>query len=135
MSTATPQTERRAVKTAAPPKRRVALVSGASRGIGSVTAVALARAGFDVAVIARDKARLDDVRSQIAALGVRAFAAECDVTDAASVDAAVHAVVAALGPPAVVVNNALARSPSSWPSFRSAQPQPAWRPYSSWMMS
>jgi NAD(P)-dependent dehydrogenase (short-subunit alcohol dehydrogenase family) len=74
-------------------------------------ALALAKAGFDVAVVARDKVRLDDVRAKIASLGVRAFAVECDVTDAAGVDTAVHAVVAALGPPSVVVNNAgMARS-------------------------
>jgi len=112
MSAAPPQTQRKlAAKTGDAGRRRVALVTGASRGIGYVTALALAKAGFDVAVVARDKVRLDDVRAKIAALGVRAFAVQCDVTDPSGVDSAVHAVVAALGPPAVVVNNAgMARS-------------------------
>lgn len=112
MSAAPPQTQRKpAAMTNGAQKRRVALVSGASRGIGHATALALAKAGYDVAVVARDKLRLDEVRSSIAALGVRGFSVECDVTDPASVDTAVHAVVAALGPPAIVVNNAgMARS-------------------------
>jgi NAD(P)-dependent dehydrogenase (short-subunit alcohol dehydrogenase family) len=112
MTAAPPQTQRKPVRTDdATKKRRLALVSGASRGIGYTTALALARAGYDVAAAARDQVRLDDVRSKIAALGVRAFAVQIDVTDRASVDAGVHAVVAAMGPPAIVVNNAgMARS-------------------------
>jgi NAD(P)-dependent dehydrogenase (short-subunit alcohol dehydrogenase family) len=112
MSAAPPQTQRKpAAKKADDGRRRVALVTGASRGIGYAVALALAKSGFDVAVIARDKVRLDDVRAKIAALGVRAFAVQCDVTDPSGVDTAVHAVVAALGPPSVVVNNAgMARS-------------------------
>jgi NAD(P)-dependent dehydrogenase (short-subunit alcohol dehydrogenase family) len=112
MTTAPPQTQRKpALHEGQAPERKVALVSGASRGIGFVTALALAKAGYDVAAIARDKQRLDDVRSQVAKHGVRAFAVEADVTDQQSVETAVHAVVAALGPPLVVVNNAgMARS-------------------------
>ncbi len=112
MSAAPPQTQRKPVaKQDGAQRRRVAFVSGASRGIGHETALALAKAGYDVAVVARDKLRLDEVRASIAALGVRALSVECDVTDPASVDTAVHAVVAALGPPAIVVNNAgMARS-------------------------
>jgi 3-hydroxybutyrate dehydrogenase len=112
LTLAPPQTQRKPLlDEGAAPRRRVALVSGASRGIGRVTAIALAKAGFDVAVVARDQPRLEDVRSQIAIQGVRAFAVQVDVTDHASVVTGVHAVVAALGPPAVVVNNAgMARS-------------------------
>src|SRR5687767_14422154 len=112
MSTSAPQTERKlAVNGGEPRKRRVALVSGASRGIGYVTAIALAKAGYDVAAMARDQVRLDDVRSQIAKYGVRAFAVQADVTDRASVDTGVHAVVPALGPPTIIVNDAgMARS-------------------------
>jgi 3-hydroxybutyrate dehydrogenase len=112
MTAAIPQTERKPVTLSAEDRRRrIALVSGASRGIGRVTAIALARAGYDVAIVARDKARLEEVRGEVTANGARAFAVECDVTDPAGVDTAVHAVVAALGPPAVLVNNAgMARS-------------------------
>jgi 3-hydroxybutyrate dehydrogenase len=112
MTAAIPQTERKpAVHDVTERRRRVALVSGASRGIGRVSALALARAGFDVAIVARDKERLEDVRAEAAACGARAFAVVCDVTDPAGVDTAVHAVVASLGTPAVLVNNAgMARS-------------------------
>jgi 3-hydroxybutyrate dehydrogenase len=112
MTVSPPQTQRIPALVESPaPHRKVALVSGASRGIGYVTAIALAKAGFDVAAVARDKARLDEVRTQVAVHGVRAFAVECDVTDRLGVETAVHAVVAALGPPSVVVNNAgMARS-------------------------
>jgi len=112
MTVAPPQTQRKSVvPESVAPHRKVALVSGASRGIGYVTAIALAKAGFDVAAVARDQTRLDDVRAKCQALGVNAFAVQVDVTDPASVETGVHAVVAALGPPTVVVNNAgMARS-------------------------
>ena len=79
MSAAPPQTERKPAPTkAGAGRRKVALVSGASRGIGRATAIALAKAGYDVAVVARDKVRLDEVRSEISKHGVRAFAVEAE---------------------------------------------------------
>lgn len=112
MPSAPPQTQRKAaLRDNGAPQRKVALVTGASRGIGYATAIALAKAGYDVAAIARDQLRLDDVRSQIAKHGVRSFSVQADVTDPDSVATGVHAIVAALGPPSIVVNNAgMARS-------------------------
>jgi 3-oxoacyl-[acyl-carrier protein] reductase len=86
---------------------KVALVTGASRGIGRAIAVALAREGLDVAVNYR--ARTDEaaaVCAEIEALGRRAIAIRADVSRSAEVDALVAAVEAHLGPIDVLVNNA-----------------------------
>ena len=85
---------------------RVALVTGGGRGIGRAIALAFARAGLDVAVVARSREPVDGVAAEIAALGRRSMAGACDVTLAPSVDAAVAAVRHTLGPIDVLVNNA-----------------------------
>ncbi len=85
---------------------RVALVSGASRGIGRALALGLAQAGADVALAARSKAALDEVAGEIAALGRRALALELDVAQVAELPAAVGEVVQALGRLDILVNNA-----------------------------
>lgn len=86
---------------------RVALVTGASRGIGRAIAVALANAGADIAVnfVTRATAA-EEVAAQIRALGRRAFVVGADVSDGKAVQAMVHAVDASLGPITVLVNNA-----------------------------
>jgi 3-oxoacyl-[acyl-carrier protein] reductase len=109
---------------------RVALVTGGSRGLGRADALTLARAGADVAIadiqlesdaagegverygtlaqVARSQglvfteATVDEIR----ALGRRALAVKCDVTDRAQVAAAVERVAAELGPVDILVNNA-----------------------------
>ncbi len=91
---------------------KVALVSGASRGIGRAVAVALARAGADVAVNYR--AREGDAREtadQVTALGRRALVVAADVSVAAEVSRLVAEVEAGLGPMGVLVNNAGAARP------------------------
>lgn len=85
---------------------RVALVTGASGGLGRHFAGVLARAGAAVALAARRRERLEEAVGEIAAGGGRATAVACDVADAASVAAAVAAAEAALGPLDIVVNNA-----------------------------
>src|SRR5260221_2726418 len=61
--------------------RRVALVTGGSRGIGAATAIALAEHGFDVAITYRNKvARAQEVATQIEQRGARALMAPCDIT-------------------------------------------------------
>jgi 3-oxoacyl-[acyl-carrier protein] reductase len=85
---------------------RVAIVTGAARGIGAATARRLAEDGFDVAVVDLDE---DDARGtvgEIEATGGRALAVGADVGDAEQVQAAVDRIAAELGPPVVLVNNA-----------------------------
>ncbi|WP_076346227.1 SDR family NAD(P)-dependent oxidoreductase [Alicyclobacillus vulcanalis] len=86
---------------------KVAVVTGASSGIGRQTAIALARAGFDVAVGARRKERLAELTDEIAReTGRKAHAWALDVTSAESIDAFVQGVVGHFGRVHVLVNNA-----------------------------
>ncbi len=85
---------------------RTALVTGASRGIGRAIALGLAAEGADVALVARDAGRLDEVRALVEAAGRRAVVLRCDVTDRDAVAAMVSAAVDSLGHLDVVVNNA-----------------------------
>ena len=84
----------------------VALVTGASSGIGAATARALAELGAAVAVAARRKDRLDELVGQIEDKGGRALALETDVTDKNEAETAVERTVAELGRLDTVVNNA-----------------------------
>ena len=75
-------------------KDKVALVTGASSGIGEAIAVALAREGATVILTARDEAKLEDVRRQCVAAGGQAWAHRAEVSDEAQMQAladAVHA--------------------------------------------
>src|SRR5882724_953633 len=85
---------------------RVALVTGASRGIGRAVALALAGAGADIAVGARSAGDLKVVADEIGNLGRRALPVTLDVTDSCSVEDAVAHVVDGLGALDVLVNNA-----------------------------
>ncbi|MYN38263.1 SDR family NAD(P)-dependent oxidoreductase [Duganella sp. FT109W] len=85
---------------------RVAVITGASSGIGLSTAKLLAARGAKVALLARRKEVLDQVVSDIRAAGGEALALGVDVTDQASVDAAAAAVERAYGPANLVFNNA-----------------------------
>lgn len=86
--------------------QKVAIVTGAARGIGAAIAKRLADDGLAVAVLALDAAACADTVAAITEGGGKAIAVGADVSDEASVNAAVEKVVAELGAPTVVVNNA-----------------------------
>jgi 3-oxoacyl-[acyl-carrier protein] reductase len=85
---------------------RVAIVTGAARGIGAATAQRLARDGFAVAVLDLDEDDTRDTVTAIESAGGWALAVGADVGDAEQAQAAVDRVAAELGPPVVLVNNA-----------------------------
>jgi 2-deoxy-D-gluconate 3-dehydrogenase len=84
---------------------RVALVTGASRGLGRAMAVALGEAGADLALLARSAADLEATADAVRALGRRAVAIPTDVQVPEAVDAAVARVVETLGAVDILVNN------------------------------
>jgi 2-deoxy-D-gluconate 3-dehydrogenase len=83
-----------------------ALVTGASRGIGRAIAIGYARAGADVAVVARSGAELDALAREIRDVGQAAVALPCDVVQRDAVNAAVARAETELGALDVLVNNA-----------------------------
>jgi len=85
----------------------VALVTGASRGIGRAVALSLARAGADIAVnFSTRAAEAEDVAQQIRALGRGAMAIAADVSDGAAVATMIASITDTLGPIDLLVNNA-----------------------------
>ena len=89
-----------------PPSPKVAIVTGAARGIGAAIAMRLAADGHDIAAFDLDAGRCAGTVQGIEATGRRAIAVATDVSDEAAVRAGVAQVVDRLGPPAVLVNNA-----------------------------
>ncbi|WP_395812559.1 SDR family NAD(P)-dependent oxidoreductase [Archangium minus] len=81
----------------------IAVVTGASRGIGAAIAEVLAENGFRVALVARDVAALSKLETK---LGDRARSFVCDVADEAAVNATLDRIETSLGTPGVIVNNA-----------------------------
>ncbi|MET7783615.1 MULTISPECIES: SDR family NAD(P)-dependent oxidoreductase [Streptomyces] len=84
----------------------VALVTGASSGIGAATARRLAGDGASVALVARRKGRLDDLAAEIEKAGGTALVVEADITDRTQAEAAVQQAVEHFGRLDILVNNA-----------------------------
>lgn len=85
---------------------KVAVVSGASSGLGADAALAYAKAGADVALLARRAEKLNGVKAEIEKLGRKAIAIVCDVTKEESVKQAIEEVVHAFGKIDILLNNA-----------------------------
>jgi 7-alpha-hydroxysteroid dehydrogenase len=86
-------------------QNKVAIVTGAGKGIGKASAIALAQAGADVALAARTEADLKAVAEEITAMGRRAIVVVCDVTQESDLDNLVERTHKELGAIHVLVNN------------------------------
>jgi NADP-dependent 3-hydroxy acid dehydrogenase YdfG len=100
---------------------RVAVITGASSGIGEAAAEHLASLGTKVAVLARREGRLEDLVSRIEKNGGRALEIAADVTDAATVQEAAGRVEAELGPADLLFNNAGIMLPAPIEELRTDQ--------------
>lgn len=88
-------------------KRRIAIITGASRGIGRATAVGAARQGYDVCVnYLKDQQAAEEVVSACRAFGVNSIAIQADVANQSAVFALFRSADEALGPLSLLVNNA-----------------------------
>ncbi|MCE7764858.1 SDR family NAD(P)-dependent oxidoreductase [Pseudomonas putida] len=133
---------------------KVAFITGASRGIGRETALAFARAGFDVAISARTveegessthrlcdaqgvplAGSLNSTAAAIRALGRKALVVPMDLLDSASVLAAGQAVLAAFGRIDVLVNNAIYQGRDLNSAFMSLQPQTMERVFQGYVLA
>ena len=85
---------------------RIALVTGASQGIGRAVALELARAGATVALAARNVSKLGEVKAEIEAAGGKAESFAMDVSNEDSIRTTAKEIVAKLGPVQILVNNA-----------------------------
>jgi gluconate 5-dehydrogenase len=90
---------------------RVAVITGASRGIGAALAAALARSGAAVALFGRDEAALDTLAVTLAAAGCDARSFRADVNDVPSLQSAFHAAAQAFGRLDILINNAGVEQP------------------------
>ena len=87
-------------------KGKIALVTGAGKGIGKAVAIALANEGVHVGLIARTQKDLDEVAETIKLLGVNVASATADISNIEEVNAAVEKIKTALGPIDILINNA-----------------------------
>jgi NADP-dependent 3-hydroxy acid dehydrogenase YdfG len=92
--------------------QRIILVTGASTGFGRAIAIGCARAGAQVALVARGVEKLDMVAKEISLGGGKAIVCPCDASDGDQVQATVDRVSSTLGPVEVLVNNAGMNIPS-----------------------
>ncbi len=87
-------------------KNKNALITGAGKGIGKAVAIALAKEGVNVILLARTQADVDEVAKEVTALGVKSLAVTADVADMNSVNTAVAKAFAEFGTIDILINNA-----------------------------
>ncbi|MDZ5471482.1 3-ketoacyl-ACP reductase [Bacillus sp. 31A1R] len=87
-------------------KGKTAIITGAGRGIGRATAIALAKEGVHIGLIGRTMSNLEQVADEIASFDVNISAAAADVADLESIQHAVEHIKADLGPIDILINNA-----------------------------
>lgn len=85
---------------------KIALVTGASSGLGADSALAFAQHGADVVLLARRKEKLEETAKKIEAVGRKALALPCDVTDEEQIKNAIEQAIAEFGKIDILVNNA-----------------------------
>lgn len=90
---------------------KVALVTGAGRGIGEATAIELARQGLQIALVARSQAELDRVAARITDLGGESLVLPFDLAEVDAIEGLVERVTKELGPVDVLINNAAIAGP------------------------
>ena len=100
---------------------KVAIVTGAGRGLGRAMSIALAEAGADIVAVARTLAQLEETAQQVQATGRRCLVVPTDVTDSAQVNAMVEKAMAEFGRIDILLNNAAAAPASSRRRGRSGQ--------------
>jgi 3-oxoacyl-[acyl-carrier protein] reductase len=106
---------------------KIALVTGASKGIGGAIALELAREGADVVICAREPGPLDETARRIAELGRQALAVPADLASAAGVLAVVNGAIATFGRVDILINNVGgAGGPSGFMNLRDEHWQMAW---------
>src|SRR5579859_2012962 len=85
---------------------KVAVITGASRGLGKAMALALAGAGARLALVARDRPKLEETAAEVAALGAEAAIFIADVTEESQVATMAELVVSQFGRVDILINNA-----------------------------
>ena len=89
-------------------KGKVAIVTGASSGLGRQFAVCLAEQGANIAIVARRVEKLEEVKTEVEGYGVKCLVLPCDVTDTQQIKTAVETTVQTFGRIDILINNAAA---------------------------
>lgn len=87
-------------------KGKVAFITGAARGIGKATAIALAKEGVNVGLLAKTETTLKEVSAELEGMGVQVAYAAADVASKEQVETAIEALTNQLGPADILINNA-----------------------------
>ncbi|MDR3286731.1 MAG: glucose 1-dehydrogenase [Prevotellaceae bacterium] len=87
-------------------KGKVAIITGASSGLGADCAGAYAQAGADIAILARRKEKLDELADELTKTGVQVLPVSCDVTDEQQIKSAIDQVISKFGKIDILLNNA-----------------------------